>query len=78
MRGAEWTFHAGTALSTVCDQLHVGTLQGYGVADDSVSVKVEGGGTPALVTRLFGEFIEADEGPVFRRKRSFRAPSKSK
>jgi DNA mismatch repair protein MutS len=42
VRGAEWTFHAGTALSTVCDQLHVGTLQGYGVADDSVSVRAAG------------------------------------
>jgi DNA mismatch repair protein MutS len=42
VRGAEWTFAAGNALSTVCEQLHVATLAGYGIADDAVSVRAAG------------------------------------
>jgi DNA mismatch repair protein MutS len=42
VRGAEWTFAAGNALSTVCEQLHVATLAGYGVADDAVAVRAAG------------------------------------
>jgi DNA mismatch repair protein MutS len=42
VRGAEWTFQAANALSTVCEQLRVATLEGYGIADDAVSVRAAG------------------------------------
>jgi len=42
------------------------------LADDSLSFKVEGAGSPALVTRLYGGFAVGKDGPVFQRKRTAR------